>query len=275
MVVLEDRVFGLMVLLPMTTKLLDLPVWVRTGPDEVAVEAGTTVRVALCDVTVLPALSVVVTGTEVSTVEDAVLAAASLLGDASLEDGPSELAELWSALDVGLASVLLGVLTFSLVVVWSLLVGDVVVADVGSAVVEVGVSEDVVAGVSLVSLVDVSEVDVGSVDVLVVTPVPTACLLFGMTPSWTVSGWICAKPRTGKRENMVGGDGRCRLQGYVCPSQAKLLARLDSQRSSSAVLRLARRLSLVIKPLPGQTSPVQSDKMYSEVKVRVANIQSQ
>lgn len=230
MIVRLERVERLMVLLPITTRLLDLPVSVRTGAeDEAFDEPGTTVSVATCEVMVLPDLSVVVTGTEVRMVEDAVSTAAAdesesvldcaLLDDASLEDalleggvldGASlELSALLvtppaaTVVDVVLASVLLGVVAGSLVLVGSLLVGVVVLAAVDEGVsVDVGVSVDNGVVVSLVSLD--SLVVVGASEVLVVTPVPTACLLFGMMPSWTVSARICAKPRTGKRENMLG-----------------------------------------------------------------------
>lgn len=62
MVVAEDRVERLMVDEPRTTRLLDLPVSVRTTPVDVARdEAAARVDVAMLEVTVEPSLLVVVT----------------------------------------------------------------------------------------------------------------------------------------------------------------------------------------------------------------------
>ena len=208
-VVAEERVERSMVLLPMTTRLLDLPDSVRTGAEEDARdEAGTTVLVATCDVIVLPELSVVVMATEVRTVEDAVSSAAaelSVLDGLSLVDASLELSAL---LVVVVASDVEGVIWMVLdveaaAVDWSLMIVD----ESEVSMVEVGVVDVVETSAEDVDVsLAVSLVEVGEVEVLVVTPVPTAWRLLGMMPSLTASALICAKPRTGKSENMASSS---------------------------------------------------------------------
>ena len=195
MVVLEEKVEGSMVLLPMTTRGSSSSVTVSTAAEPVRVaERDTDDVTGTDDVTVLPLLSVVVT---------AVCDVGVLDGDADVPVPDSEASSEVVASVV--ASVVGSEVGADVGVVSSLVVG--VASVVGSAVgvVVSGCVSDVVgvvgSGVLVVGVVVgsagvvVSGVDVGVVEtlVLVVTPVPTTCRL-GMMP-WGMS-WaaICAKP---------------------------------------------------------------------------------
>lgn len=230
MVVAEERVERLMVEEPTTTKSEDLPLRVWTK-EEVS-DAETAVRVETEEVTVLPEESVVVTGTNVSIVVEEAVREAEESGESESEDSPSEVSdgeaedvgdesslEGESSVDVGSASVLLGVLSgLALVVGASVVVGLSVVAavsDVGEsddgseeAVVSVGVSSEEVVGA-----LSSSAVDVGSL-VEVLTPVPTTWRL-GRTPSGMSWARIWAKPR--KTENMAAVEGEGEGAGRMYP----------------------------------------------------------
>jgi hypothetical protein len=206
MVVLEEKVEGSMVLLPMTTRGSLSSVTVSTAAEPVRVaERDTDDVTGTDDVMVLPLLSVVVT---------AVWDEGVLDGDAEVPVAASEVSselvasvvasEVWSEVGVADAEVV-----SSPVVVVESVVGSTIGVVVGSAcdsdvVADVVGSGLVVDGVVVVdwSVVE-SGVDVGVEEtlVLVVTPVPTTCRL-GMTP-WGMS-WaeMCAKPA--RAENMMG-----------------------------------------------------------------------
>jgi len=185
-VVLEAKVEGSMVLLPMTT----------TDPPSSSSACVRTADVGVLDadagideVIVLPLLSVVVTSTwdvEVALVSDvSVPVASSDVLASSLADVDSDVVSsgcCWSEVCVAEVPVVSSPVIVGPADVTGSFVVSVAVAD-GSSLVEESVG--VVAEVSCVE--DSSEV-VGSADVvgatelLEVTPVPMTCRLFGMTP---------------------------------------------------------------------------------------------
>lgn len=185
MTVADDNVERSMVDDPTTTKLLDLPECVVT----IAVVAGavTVVDVATLEVMVEPSELVVVTSIVVGIVD----VAGRDVGVVSAADSEEVGAEVGVgfAFDVGCE------------------VG--VVASVGE-----GVSACDVWLVALLVELGVSEVD--AMVTLLVTPVPTTCLLFfGMIPSGMLSARIWAK-----RENMVAATAepqRYQICGLTSP----------------------------------------------------------
>lgn len=197
MVVLEAKVEGSMVLLPITTKGSSSSVTVSTAAVPVRVAERDADVTGTDDVMVLPLLSVVVT---------AVCDVGVLDGDAEVPVPDSEVSlevvgsvvesEVGSEVgaDVGVvSSLVVGVVGSTADVVGS----TWVVGVVGSAL-------DVVCDV-VVSLVVVSGVDVGVVEtlVLVVTPVPTTCRL-GMTPCGMSCAATSAKPARAESKTGVG-----------------------------------------------------------------------
>ena len=198
MVVLEAKVEGSMVLLPITTKGSSSSVTVSTAAVPVRVAERDADVTGTDDVMVLPLLSVVVT---------AVSDVGVLDGDAEVPVPDSEVSlevvgavvgsEVGSEVgaDVGVvSSLVVGVVGSTADVVGSAWVVGVV-GVVGSAL-------EVVCDV-VVSLVVVSGVDVGVVEtlVLVVTPVPTTCRL-GMTPCGMSCAAMSAEPA--RAENKMG-----------------------------------------------------------------------
>lgn len=197
MVVLEAKVEGSMVLLPITTKGSSSSVTVSTAAVPVRVAERDADVIGTEDVMVLPLLSVVVT---------AVSDVGVLDGDAEVPVPDSEVSlevvgsvvesEVGSEVgaDVGVvSSLVVGVVGSTADVVGSAWVVGVV----GSAL-------EVVCDV-VVSLVVVSGVDVGVVEtlVLVVTPVPTTCRL-GMTPCGMSCAAMSAKPARAESKTGVG-----------------------------------------------------------------------
>jgi len=214
-VVAEESVERSMVLLPTTTRLLELPDSVLAMPEDVV--RGTAVLVTKLEVMVLPEASVVVIGMVVRILVDDT-AAADSEDDAESEAASDPVAENDAdadadAVSTGVAEVSDGVeegdaesVGVSDVVgpvvgaVVGSVVGSVVGVVVGSVVVGAVVEdckEEVVVGSSVLEVVDA--------ELVVVTPVPTACLLLGIMPAGISLALICAKPA--KRENMTG-DGR-------------------------------------------------------------------
>lgn len=185
---------GSIVLLPITTTLSpSLSEVVRTAEvPELDGDAETALVVTI----VLPALSVVVmvvwdvgvleADSDVPVVSsDDVLALSVVAADVASLVGSEVCAELCSKDCVGDVDVVsLPVIVGPAVVVTGSVVGAVVVAG-SSLVVGVVVVALVVCGVvesSEEEVVSDEVVGVVEVEVLVVTPVPTTCLLFGMTP---------------------------------------------------------------------------------------------
>jgi hypothetical protein len=199
MVVLEAKVEGSMVLLPITTKGSSSSVTVSTAAVPVRVAERDADVTGTDDVMVLPLLSVVVT---------AVCDVGVLDGDAEVPVPDSEVSlevvgsvvgsEVGS--DVG-ADV--GVVSSLVVGVVGSTTDDVVSGCEADVVGVVGSALEVVCDV--VDSLVVSGVDEGVVEtlVLVVTPVPTTCRL-GMTP-WGIS-WaaMCAKPARAEKRTGVG-----------------------------------------------------------------------
>ena len=192
-VVLDAKVEGLMVLLPITTTASPPSSSVTVRTAEVGVlEADAGMEVVI----VLPSLSVVVTATwdvgvllgssdvvapVASSVCD-VLASSLVVVDSDVvsagwsEVGAAEVADVSSPVIVGPADVT-GSSVVSVVVAGSALVVGSVVGAVVACVVSCVVS-CVVDSSEVVGSADV----VGATELLVVTPVPTICRLFGMTP---------------------------------------------------------------------------------------------
>lgn len=197
MVVLEAKVEGSMVLLPITTKGSSSSVTVSTAAVPVRVAERDADVIGTEDVMVLPLLSVVVTA----------------VSDVGVLDGDAEVPVPDSEVSLEVVGAVVGSEVGSEVgadvgVVSSLVVGVVgSTADVvGSAWVVgvVGSALEVVCDV-VVSLVVVSGVDVGVVEtlVLVVTPVPTTCRL-GMTPCGMSCAAMSAKPARAESKTGVG-----------------------------------------------------------------------
>jgi len=204
MVVLEAKVEGSMVLLPMTTKGSSSSVTVSTAAVPVRVAERDADVTGTDDVMVLPLLSVVVT---------AVCDVGVLDGDADVPvaDSDSEVSPEVVCSVVG--SEVGSEVGSDVGVVTSLVVGVVVGSTIG--VVVSGWEADVegVVGSALEVVCDVVDslvvvlpgVDVGVVEtlVLVVTPVPTTCRL-GMTPCGMSWAAMCAKPARAEKRTGVG-----------------------------------------------------------------------
>ena len=192
-VVLDAKVEGLMVLLPITTTASPPSSSVTVRTAEVGVlEADAGMEVVI----VLPSLSVVVTATwdvgvllassdvvaPVASSVCEVLASSLVDVDSDVvsagwsEVGVAEVAVVSSPVIVGPADVT-GSSVVSVVVAGSALVVGSVVGAVVACVVSCVVSW-VVDSWEVVGSADV----VGATELLVVTPVPTICRLFGMTP---------------------------------------------------------------------------------------------
>ena len=198
MVVLEAKVEGSMVLLPMTTKGSSSSVTVSTAAVPVRVAERDADVTGTDDVMVLPLLSVVVT---------AVCDVGVLDGDADVPVPDSEVS--LEVVDSVVGSEVGSEVGSDVGVVSSLVVGvvesgtDDVVS--GWVVGVVGSALEVVCDV-VVSLVAVSSgVEVGVVEtlVLVVTPVPTTCRL-GMTPCGMSCAATSAKPARAWKRVGVG-----------------------------------------------------------------------
>ena len=201
MVVLEAKVEGSIVLLPMTTKGSSSSVTVSTAAVPVRVAERDADVTGTDDVMVLPLLSVVVTA----------------VCDVGVLDGDAEVPVPDSEVSLEVVGSVVGSEVGSEVgadvgVVSSLVVGDVVGSTVGvvvsgcelDVVGVVGSALEVVGDVVGASVV-VSGVDEGVVEtlVLVVTPVPTTCLL-GMMPCGMSWAAMCAKPARAEKRTGVG-----------------------------------------------------------------------
>ncbi len=241
MVVAEERVERLIVLEPNTTRLLAVPVMVRTTPPACVwdgwaeEEAGSRVEVAMLEVIVEPAELVVVTAMVVGsslelgemeeTSEEVEIAPAAAAGDESemVKADEIDAVDEGGTVDDGPAEVVESLLVALLVVTGAIGVSLGVEVDIGAVVVAEGVDvvvigtldvglvvDDVADGDTVLELVLTIVVDdVLSITLVVVTPVATTCL-FGMMPRGISSALIVAKPNPSPRRASMMADRFCR-----------------------------------------------------------------
>jgi len=236
MVVAEERVERLMVLEPITTRLLAVPVRVRTTPPGFEADclgeedAGRRVEVAMLEVIVEPAELVVVTamvvgssvelGESEETSEEVETAPAAAAGDESemVKADEIEAVDEGGTVDDGPADVFESLLVALEVVTGAIGVSLGVEVDIGAVeeaegvdvvvigMVDVGLFVDVADGDTVLELVLTIVVDdVLSITLVVVTPVATICL-FGMMPRGISSALIVAKPNPSPRRASMMAD---------------------------------------------------------------------